>query len=307
MNKLCSDVVPILVTYNPDKITLITTLRALLSQVKTIVVVDNGSHSNISEVIQSLELQKPGNIKFLALEHNYGLGKAYNIGIATARNLEADFVLLMDQDSIPELNMLYVLRSAYFQLTAQGKQVGAVGARYRVHASAETSFFVRVNRFGFSRLDCDEPNNFVRADFLISSGSLISINALDHIGEMDSDLFIDHVDTEWCFRAKSKGFENFGICSAIMLHSLGDRQIRIWCGRWRTIPFHQPFRYYYMFRNSALLWQRPYMPAEWKRADRLRVVYFTIFFTLFSPNRIANLRMMIKGLKDGFSRRVGKL
>lgn len=307
MNKFCSDVVPIIVTYNPDKTILLASLRALLSQVKTIVIVDNGSHSSVNEVIQSLELEKSGNINFLALEHNYGLGKAYNAGIALARNLEAAFVLLMDQDSIPDPDMLRILRSAHIHLEAQGKQVGAVGARYRYHESAETSLFVRVNRFGFTRLDCDKPSKFVHADFLISSGSLISINAINHIGEMDSDLFIDHIDTEWCFRARSKGFEVYGICDAIMLHSLGDRQVRIWWGRWRTIPFHQPFRYYYIFRNSVLLWQRSYMPVEWKRADRLRILYFLIFFTLFSPNGIANLRMMIKGLKDGFNKRVGKL
>lgn len=307
MDKLFADIIPIVVTYNPDEVTLMVSLSALLSQAKTIVVVDNGSNSNIGTFLQKLELEWPGALNFLALKHNYGLGEAYNAGIAIAREMEAVFVLLMDQDSIPEPGMLYELRNAYINLTDQGKQVGAVGACYRNHATAEKSHFVRVTRSGFTRLGCDDTTNPVRADFLISSGSLISIQALDHIGNMDKDLFIDHVDTEWCFRAQSKGFEIYGVCRAVMLHSLGDRQIRIWWGRWRMIPFHQPFRYYYMFRNSVLLWQRPYMSVEWKRADRVRILYALIFFTLFSPNRIANLFMMIKGLKDGFNKRAGKL
>jgi len=307
LNKLCEDIVPIVVTYNPDEVTLMASLSALLSQAKTIVVVDNGSNSNIGIILQKLELEWPNAFNFLALKHNYGLGEAYNAGIAIARERKAVFVLLMDQDSIPEPGMLYELRNAYISLTNQGKQVGAVGACYRNHATTEKSHFVRVTRSGFTRLSCDNKTDPVRADFLISSGSLISIQALNHIGNMDKDLFIDHIDTEWCFRAQSKGFEIYGICHAVMLHSLGDRQIRIWWGRWRTIPFHQPFRYYYMFRNSVLLWQRPYMPVEWKQADRLRILYALIFFTLFSPNRIANLFMMIKGLKDGFNKRVGKL
>ena len=307
MNKLCTDVIPIIVTYNPDSATLLASLRALLSQVRTIVVIDNGSSSNINEIIQSLKVGRLNKINLLALEHNCGLGKAYNAGISIARSLKAAFVLLMDHDSIPEPDMLYKLRNTYINLENQGKPVCVVGPRYRDHLTAQLSQFVHVTPFGFARSSCDNTTDYVRADFLISSGSLISIKTLDQIGGMDKDLFIDHVDTEWCFRAQSKGFEVYGICSAVMLHSLGDRQTRIWWGRWRTIPFHQPFRYYYMFRNSVLLWQRSYMPVEWKRADRLRILYFLFFFTIFSPNRIANLRMMIKGLRDGFNGRIGKL
>ena len=307
MDNLCADVIPIIVTYNPDKVVLLASLRALLSQVETIVVVDNGSNCNINEILSQLEDEVFIRISVLSLEQNYGLGEAYNAGISIARSLKATFVLLMDHDSIPEPNMLYKLRNAYVSLEEQGKPVCVVGPRYRNYVTAKLSQFVHVTRFGFTRSHCDNITDYVRADFLISSGSLISIKILDQIGGMDEGLFIDHVDTEWCFRAQSKGFEVYGICNAVMLHSLGDRQIRIWWGRWRTIPFHQPFRYYYMFRNSVLLWQRPYMPLAWKRIDKLRLLYFLIFFTLFSPNRIANLRMMIKGLKDGFNGRIGKL
>lgn len=307
MNKLCTDVIPIIVTYNPDKVILLAVLRALLSQVRTIVVVDNGSSSSINEVIQSLKIEIFKKINILSLEHNRGLGEAYNAGISIARSLKATFVLLMDHDSIPEADMLYKLRNAYISLQDEGKPVCVVGPRYRDHVTTQLSQFVRVTRFRFSRSSCNGTTDFVRTDFLISSGSLISIKILDQIGGMDEGLFIDHVDTEWCFRAQSKGFEVYGVCNTVMLHSLGDRQIRIWWGRWRTIPFHQPFRYYYMFRNSALLWQRPYMPLAWKRIDKLRLLYSLIFFTLFSPSRIANLRMMIKGLKDGFNGRIGKL
>jgi len=307
LDKLCADVIPIIVTYNPDKTTLLASLRTLLSQVRIIVVVDNGSSFNINEVIQSLEAERFNSINLLALEHNLGLGKAYNAGISIARSLKATFVLLMDHDSIPEPDMLSKLHSAYINLEDQGKPVGAVGPRYRDHVTAKLSQFIRVARLGLARSSCDNITDYVRADFLISSGSLISIKTLNYIGDMDEDLFIDHIDTEWCFRAQSKGLEVYGICNAVMLHSLGDRQTRFWWGRWRTVSFHQPFRYYYMFRNSALLWQRPYMPEAWKRADKLRILYMIIFFTLFSPNRITNLRMMLKGLKDGFNLRTGKL
>jgi rhamnosyltransferase len=307
LKKLYTDIVPIIVTYNPDESTLIASLTALLSQVQNIVIVDNDSIRDVAEITKHLDKARFSRINLIKLQHNNGLGKAFNTGISVARDLNAAFVLLMDQDSIPESDMLSKLHDAYQYLKKQGISVGAVAPRYRGSTSSQLSQFVRISRFGLARITNDDDTNYTRADFLISSGSLIAMQALDQAGGMDDELFIDHIDTEWCFRAQSKGFALYGVCDAIMQHSLGDKQIRFWWGRWRNISFHQPFRYYYTFRNSILLWQRPYMPAAWKRADKLRILSLLFFFTLFSPNRITNLRMMLKGMKDGSNRRTGKL
>ncbi len=307
MDKIYADVIPIIVTYNPVRETLLASLNQLLPQVKTIVIVDNASNTDIADIIRSLKTKEYNKINLIALEHNYGVGKAYNVGISIARSLNATFVLLLDHDSIPESDMLGKLYGVFVYLEGQEKAVCVVGPRYLDLATAQLSQFVRINQFGLTRLVCDDTTDYVQTDFLISSGSLISLKSLNQIGDMDEDLFIDHIDTEWCFRAKSKGFEMYGVCHAFMQHALGDRQMRIWWGRWRSIPFHQPFRYYYMFRNSVSLWQRPYMPVAWKRADKLRTLCFIFFFTIFSPNRLANLRMMLKGLKDGLHKQMGKL
>lgn len=298
---------PIVVTYNPDESTLIANLTALLSQVQHVVIVDNDSMCDVTEIIQRLDKACFNRINLIKLQHNDGLSEAFNTGISVARNLNAAFVLLMDQDSIPESDMLSKLHDAHQDLEKMGILVGAVAPRYRDSTSSQLSQFVRISRFGLTRITNDDNTNYIRADFLISSGSLIAMHALDQVGEMDAGLFIDHIDTEWCFRAQSKGFALYGVCDAIMQHSLGDRQIRFWWGHWRNISFHQPFRYYYMFRNSILLWQRPYMLTAWKRADMARVLYLLCFFTLFSPNRLANLRMMIKGLRDGINKHTGKM
>ncbi|UJP05251.1 MAG: glycosyltransferase family 2 protein [Nitrosomonas sp.] len=309
MNNQCTDIIPIIVTFNPDATVLLKSLAALLSQGQVqIIVVDNHSRSDVGTIIQHIEKKTPNRINLIKLSLNHGLGEAYNKGIAIARKLNATHILLLDQDSIPEQDMISKLHCTYQDLENQGIPVAAVAPRYRYPASSKLSQFVRVASFGLTRIACSEHStHYVRADFLISSGSLISLRVLEQVGGMDEGLFIDHIDTEWCFRAQAKGFTLYGVCDAVMQHSLGDRQARFWWGRWRNISFHQSFRYYYMFRNSVLLWQRPYMPIVWKRADLLRLIYLFFFFAVFSPNRLTNLRMMIKGLRDGFNQRTGKL
>lgn len=298
---------PIIVTYNPDDCTLCSAIKVLTPQVEAIVIVDNGSKISIESSLRTLTKPEASRIKLLTLKQNYGLGAAYNRGIVFARQLKAKFVLLLDHDSIPQQGMLEKLCDAFIHLEKEERLIAAVGPRYCFSDTTNMSEFIRITSKGFERVICTPPNEYIRVDFLISSGTLISLDALNQIGNMDETLFIDHIDTEWCLRAQSKGFEIYGICNAMMFHTLGDRQIRIWWKRWRNIPCHQPFRYYYMFRNSVLLWRRTNMPVAWKNADRLRIFYLLLFFSIFSPNRIANLKMMLKGLTHGLRGFSGKL
>ncbi|GKS68189.1 dTDP-rhamnosyl transferase RfbF [Nitrosomonas sp. PY1] len=307
MNTLYIDIIPIIVTYNPDDCTLCSTIKTLASQVETIVIVDNASNTSIESSLHTLTETEINKVKLLALKQNYGLGAAYNHGIALALQLKAKFVLLLDHDSIPQHDMLERLHNAFISLEKEGKLIAAVGPRYYSPGTTNISEFIRITSKGLERVTCAHSYEYVHVSFLISSGSLISLNALNIIGNMDETLFIDHIDTEWCLRAQSKGFEIYGICNAMMFHTLGDRQIRVWWKRWRSISCHQPFRYYYMFRNSVLLWRRTNIPKTWKNADRLRIFYLLFFFSIFSPNRVVNLKMMIKGITHGLRGISGKL
>ena len=132
------------------------------------------------------------------------------------------------------------------------------------------------------------------------------MTALDSIGLMDEGLFIDLVDTEWCLRAKSKGFHIMGVGEAIMTHTLGEQRKEVWFLRQRSVPFHRPFRYYYMIRNSLLLYRRNYISWRWKLADGVKWFKILIFFCLAAPNRFACLNMMLLGMFDGFKGVSGK-
>ena len=131
--------------------------------------------------------------------------------------------------------------------------------------------------------------------------------ALEILGLMDEGLFIDHLDTEWFLRAGAAGWQSFGVCDAVMDHGLGERTVRVWLGRWRYLPVHQPFRYYYVYRNSVLLWRRAYPSARWKPTDMLRLAKMFLVFSLFTGDRRQNLAMMIRGIRDGLKGRAGQL
>ncbi len=291
-------VTAVLVTYNPDINILTAVIDSLKTQVESIIVIDNNSKvaGDIARVCARVECS--------LLPANMGLGKAHNLGIEYARSQGSDYVLLLDQDSLPEPNMVEQMLKVVEQLNTTSQPFCAIGSRYR-NQHDELSDFVKIDWFRFARTTCTEQS-YVKADFLISSGSLIRVSAVDEIGMMDESLFIDHVDTEWFMRAKSLGYPAYGCCRAIMRHHLGEKTTRIWLARWRNVPFHHAFRYYYVFRNSFLLYRRRYMPFKWMLADWVRLGQIFIFFGLFAANRLKNLQMIAKGLVDGIKGKSGR-
>ena len=302
----CHDVSAILVTYNPNVQVLRAAIQAILNQVSDVFIVDNASSNFPFDWLDKLEGEANGKLHLLQQVENVGIGAAHNIGIKHAIERGAKFVLLLDQDSQVELDMVVKLRSAYTALNEKDFQVAALGPQYRNAESSILSQFVKVGFFRFILCGCEKESTIVGADFLISSGSLLPVKALEIVGLMDESLFIDHVDTEWFFRARSKGLKTFGLCGAVMTHTLGEQQrvVRFW--RKLTIPFHKPFRYYYMFRNSTLLYRRGYMPLSWKFADFAKCLKMVVFFSVVAENRLEILKMMCLGVIDGLRGRSGK-
>lgn len=295
-------VLAIVVCFNPKIEALSVALKALTAQVTQIVIVDNAS-TNRDEVLElTSEVSRATPISVLAQPGNLGLGAAHNVGIRYAEQHDFTHVLLLDQDSVPLNNMVGGLCLALAEKSKElGELVAGVGATYLNADNGSESFFVRFGWLKFRRQYCSarDHNGCVAADFLISSGCLIPLSAIEAIGYMDEKLFIDHVDTEWFLRARSKGYSAFGVCDAVMQHGLGEQTHRISLRRQRNVPQHKPFRYYYMFRNSIALYRRGYASGLWKWNDGQRLLLIAGMFGVWKAPRRQNLLMMFRGVWHG--------
>ncbi len=281
----------VVVTYHPNPKVLECLLLSLVPQTHHVVVVDNGSGSTLLPVLATIR-QHPS-ITLIENPTNEGLAAAQNRGIAQARSGGCSHVILFDQDSLPPLRLVSGLLDAARSVD-EDVVVGPCIADERLGIRMP---FVRVGVLGVERIRCEEHSTaVVPADFLIASGVLIPLRVFDKVGLMDESLFIDNVDLEWCFRARSRGVRLFGACGVRMAHSLGDRAFRV--GR-HVIHYHGPVRQYYMMRNRVLLYRREYTPKGWIVQDVLRVlVKFVLFSLVFAP-RGRNVAMMLRGVWHG--------
>lgn len=300
-------VVAIVVTYYPSLEAMTALISATAQQVSELVVVDNTPFPSTD--LGNELLQYP-QVHHIAQNDNMGIAYAHNVGIEWAHQQGADYVLLLDQDSVPASDMVEKLLETHIGNHSLQNPIAAVGPAYEDLRTGVRSYFM-VSRFGFPfRYQPEKkiaPNNIVKVSFLISSGSLISMASLLAIGGKRSNYFIDHVDTEWCFRARAKGYQLLGEHGAMMAHALGDKVKRIWFIYMRNVAYHSPLRDYYMFRNTILMLRDVNLSVIWKFFLLGRLGQFACYFLIFSPSRRERLCYVLLGIRHGLNRIDGRL
>lgn len=300
-------VVAVVVTHHPAVPLTRSLLDALAPQVGAVVVVDNGSPD---QVLAELDATAVGLGTVLALGTNRGIAAAQNVGIAWARDHDAQFVLLSDQDSRPAPDMVSRLRAGLALAAAEAAEgrrrpPAAVGPVATDDRNAGAALVFSDHRWGPRRATMPTDDGaLVEATFLIASGCLIPMATLDAVGPMNEDWFIDHVDLEWGLRATRAGYGLYGVAGAGMSHSLGDRTQRI-PGRERDVHIHSPVRNYYMARNTVLLIRSGLMSRWWQWGYAGWIAKYAVFYAVAVAPRGRRIGLLLRGLWHGLLGRTG--
>ena len=244
----------------------------------------------------------------MPLGENLGIATAQNRGIEWAREQGASHVLLLDQDSIASAQLVQQLAL----LLAQVQKIhphSVIAPRYELPRLRGISRFVgeRAVLSQFAVL----KGCLIQCDWMIGSGMLIPLSVIDLAGPMREELFIDLVDTEWCYRARAKGAHLFGLASQqppfLLEHALGDGITRLWCLRWRHLLRYSPTRSYYQTRNAIVLLNNPYQPLSHRLSQLLAVAKLAIFNLLLTDQRWLRLKLLVRAAADGLRGRLGAL
>lgn len=303
-------ILAIVVSYLPTRSTLRVLVEAYARQGADVLVVDNtpaGDDCAWSYLEDLCALNS--SIRLVRCGKNLGIAAALNIGIEVALRESFDYVLLSDQDSEPEPGMLSGLQEIHATLTARSIHVGCVTPAYFDLTTQQTfSFQVHVpGKLFYRNVSGEDALPWIEILTAITSGTLISRSALTDVGPMCEKLFIDHVDTEWCHRARQLGFKLYGTSSVRLNHRLGDNPLRIWLFGWRRCNEYSSTRLYYRLRNFVLLCKLPYISTPWKFRASLYWMLSAYGHLLFSPSRRRNSQMIVRGLRDGLRGRSGPL
>lgn len=272
----------VLVVYKPDLALTERLLTRLYGQTEEVVIVDNSpTPHDFSKIITHYH--------YIHLSSNSGIASAHNAGLIYLLEAGCEYAILLDQDSLIPSDMVFNLSSLLKASNKMKQNVVAIGPRIRCSFS-DKKVNPKVQKEVF------EYDELVGVTQIIASGMMIDLSALDEIGLKDESLFIDGVDHEWCWRARSMGFDIAKAKNIEMIHRLGDSRSKF-VGI--TYKVGAPIRLYYQFRNILLLSRRAYVPNYWK----VRCLFFMPirFFlnSVMQKNRRKRLGFMLKGIYDG--------
>lgn len=268
-----------------------------------IILVDNSEAREAQQLVA--RLTREASAELIANGENLGVAEAQNQGLRRVHARGLPYALLLDQDSCLARTDIDTLLGTLHQLTLYGERVAAVGPSV-VDARTQRPFpFLHSAGGQVRRVDVPPASRdrLLDCDVLISSGSLLSMAAVSQVGGLDSDLFIDYVDYEWCLRARARGWRVVGVPSVRMTHELGD-EIRQVMGR--PVVVHRPQRQYYLIRNAVLLARRQSVPRHWRLHLLGRALRQLLGHTLLCAPRATRLRWMLQGLADGLFGRGGR-
>lgn len=184
-----------------DTIECLDALKKSSYQNLTVIVVDNDSSNDSVARIRSAH----PDILLLKSNKNLGFAGGNNIGIRHALAQQADYVWLLNNDTIPAPDALSTLIAKILT----NRSIGAV-ASVCYYADAPSTVQVwagaRVNLWiGYGR-NSTEPHPDEWFDSLYGASMLVARRAIEDVGMLDEGFFHYWEETEFCFRLRKNNW-----------------------------------------------------------------------------------------------------
>lgn len=231
-----------------------------------------------------------GNFQYVYLNGNKGIAEAQNIAIRKIlENKGIKYIVFLDQDSNVSTDYPLHIVDEYSELRKKYPNLATLGP-WIYHEDGGKEYGSSIHKEKYL------SDNLIVRDKIISSGSCVAVEVLNDVGLFDSNLFIDFVDSEWCWRTSSKGYLCGMTTNIKMNHRIGIMTISMGLMRDNVSA---PFRYFYQYRNYVWLLKRNYVPRKWKVNNAIKNIVRIFYYPLFVKKGTACTYYMVKGLING--------
>ncbi len=202
-------------------------LLALNYQALEVLVVDNGSTVENLRAIR----EKIRDCRIITYGRNLGFAGGCNVGIAEAMSGGADFILLLNQDTVVGANFV----SALVGVARDHPRAAVIGARtlslpaeghgpsLLLYAGAWRKWLPLRQRIpGIEQPDRTVSLEPYPTDYVWGHGMLLRSEAIRAVGPFDTRFFMYYEDLDLCRRMVRSGFEVWCAPAAVMWHDVQD-------------------------------------------------------------------------------------
>ena len=274
-------ILAVVVIYEPCIEDVVENINSFIKSVGRLLVWQNSKLSSADQeyLLKSTDKEK---IEMVGDGENVGIPIALNFAVRYAKQKGYEYLLTMDQDS------RWVDFSTYVHLVFEKEDNNAIYGPTVV--SVDDS----------ELLAKDNQEVFKSVKFVITSGSLIPLQVMDKTGLFQDSYFIDAVDEEFCYRARSHGVKILQVNRGILEQHFGKHTRVRFFSRNIIVQNYTPFRYYYIVRNHLWLIRSGMVPEDDVRAIKHNYIYMPfIKVLLFEDNKIKKIKRIVYGYVDG--------
>ena len=287
----------VVVTYNRKQL-LLECMDAILKQtyeVDNIILIDNNSTDGTYEALENAGYIDNNKVIYIKLQQNIGGAGGFHEGMKTARKYNADWVWIMDDDTIPKENSLEELIKS-LDLIEDNNISYLASSVYGEHGE-----FMNVPKISTTPSESGYPDWYKYLEkgiVKISEATFVSLlingKALKAIGLPVKEYFIWGDDTEYTLRLNKYFGCSYMIGSSIVIHKRkGGKALSIVEENDRN----RIKMYFYMIRNNYI------NTKEYKRKRELLnynlsyiLTSLKILFSKKSKHKFYKIHIILKGL-----------
>lgn len=277
--KICA----ITTTYYPDENIILENFNRIKDYIDKYIIVDNSDNYEF-KMLNSID-----NIVIIQNKINSGVAKGINIGIEKVSEYNPKYVVLFDQDSLSDKDMLPVMIN-----TIQKKE----NIRILTPNIVDYILNEEIHKKYF-KIDSDKSIKSIESTQL--SGMIVEYDVLK-IHKFNEKYFLNLVDSEWCWRVKKNGLEIFLQPSAKLFHSFGHGKKKFIK---YTFYYGKPFRMYYTTRD--ILYSLRFSDATTQIKTKLLIKFFISWLeVILLDNKTLRWKFLCLGVRHYFKGIRGK-
>lgn len=183
-----------------------------------IIVVDNGSKDGSQKAIKTMY----PSINLIETGQNLGFAEGNNVGIKYALEKKAQYIFLLNNDTIIAPDTL----SHLITFAESDQLIGIVGPKILFYDIPNKIWFAGgkidirkgVIHVGINEIDNGKYDKIIESDYITGCAMLIKSTIFSNIGMLKSEYFLLFEETDLCLRAKKAGYKIFYVPDGKVWH-----------------------------------------------------------------------------------------
>jgi hypothetical protein len=190
---------------------------------KPVKILETEFNNNFQNSIKS----SSSNLILIKNDKNEGFAEGNNIGIRYALNLNPDYILLLNNDTVVDKDFLIEM----VKVSESNDKIGIVGPKIYYYdepnriwfAKGKISWkFCRGLNIGYNEIDIGQHDQMTEIEYASGCAFFIKKEVIEKIGLFDKKFFLYFEEIDWTLRASERGYKTVFVPNSKIWHKVSQ-------------------------------------------------------------------------------------